>query len=597
MQEKLLAGVEGIIQRFNDFSLTRERGLAQQAECERLVVEHKATLLALREEETEAHSALLANTPVRGFTQVHLSLQSALDKARSHEDAVDRLAQRRCHLVAALSQALLSISAAICKVVSLEDDPKIALLASRLRKHMDDILPSHGSEGHPVLGLAKTLDIEPPALAMTRKQGAFILRVGPESHDDSVAVAGEITPASGVGPDEDAARVDRAWVALMQVFPQLFAKVHVRSKVEWARCRMGQKKDRTTFSRWLKMHANTLKIRYRNLQNLRTRQAKGVSPSVCLSLQRTLSSKTASLADSFKASIGPVRDYKGMWRDAVRAICIQMDMIAIERKLSIIQGIDDVTHISHTLDVVANLQARFQGKKERKRVKHLKLLQSEEFGQEYYEKIVVIQRLARQYLARGEMLRRLDSRVREQAVSNEWDATNTADRLRINPSLRKAFDWTDAPVSSNEPRESSAKDDAPPPRELTQENLRLKFERRNDLPAENGLLPQEFQLVEQALSTLSRVPNLPGHSPWQNETYAAQKMAEARDRHLYYYVVNGGHMANLEEEEEEGLAGGQSSSSHDSLYVAVRGILKENEKRALRLVRKRDKKSHEEGAP
>jgi hypothetical protein len=116
----------------------------------------------------------------------------------------------------------------------------------------------------------------------------------------------------------------------------------------------------------------------------------------------------------------------------------------------------------------------------------------------------------------------------------------------MNPSLRKAFAGTDAPVSPNEPRDSSAKDDAPPPRELTQHNVRLKFERAKEAEglATVDFDAEQFQLAEQfAGNTLGRVSSTAKSSPWHNPTYAAQKM---RETHLGYYVVNGGHMADLE---------------------------------------------------
>ena len=44
----------------------------------------------------------------------------------------------------------------------------------------------------------------------------------------------------------------------------------------------------------------------------------------------------------------------------------------------------------HQLDLVAHVQAGFQGKKARKHAERLKLLQSSEFSQQYYDNVLAV---------------------------------------------------------------------------------------------------------------------------------------------------------------------------------------------------------------
>ena len=44
----------------------------------------------------------------------------------------------------------------------------------------------------------------------------------------------------------------------------------------------------------------------------------------------------------------------------------------------------------HQLDLVAHVQASFQGKKARKHAERLKLLQSSEFSQQYYDNVLAV---------------------------------------------------------------------------------------------------------------------------------------------------------------------------------------------------------------
>lgn len=216
-----------------------------------------------------------------------------------------------------------------------------------------------------------------------------------------------------------------------------------------------------------------------------------------------------------------------------------------------------------------------------------------------------VQRLARQYLARCEMLKRLEHKQANNTITCDT-VLNTHENLKMNPMLKRAL-TRDEPTSgkpsdSGTSSLSSIPNKHPPPRNLTPENLRLTLARVEE---ERDLSPAPLRSESAdaaAGGEWRRVLSVAAASPWTNAEYAQDKMAEIRDKHTAYCVVHGGHAAMPAEpdphegdewQEDEGMpAGGGASLDSHAVHGPVRHLLKDNAQRAVRLVRKRLQHAH-----
>ena len=131
-----------------------------------------------------------------------------------------------------------------------------------------------------------------------------------------------------------------------------------------------------------------------------------------------------------------------------------------------------------------------------------------------------------------------------------------------------------------------------PARSLTPFNPRLKFKGRLETPD-----MEPIPAASPHAPSFTRASSTT--SPWKNRVFATKKMAEIREKHTVYYVIQGGHAAgdneeSSEEDDEEGACvrqGEEASLDHHALYGAVRTIIKDNDKKAQRMARKRSKQS------
>ena len=110
---------------------------------------------------------------------------------------------------------------------------------------------------------------------------------------------------------------------------------------------------------------------------------------------------------------------------------------------------------------------------------------------------------------------------------------------------------------------------------------------------------QPIATYDAASGCMRRIASVASASPWKNRAFARKKMAEVRREHTVFYITRGGHasMVGEEEEEEEEVddacvkSGEEASLDHHPLHGAVRGMLKEQNKKALKRARKMEKQT------
>jgi len=390
----------------------------------------------------------------------------------------------------------------------------------------------------------------------------------------------------------------------------IFNKLYSRSSTKWAKLHLSATQVKT--SRWIHMHSKELRVRYQSLKAIRARRAAASKlPSAPTAAARPSSPKTPSSIFGLSGPPPPSRDWRVVWQDVITAVCIQLDALSIQRKLKLIamkaQGGAGSDVQEGDPEKLARFQAIFRGKKARRHEEHVKMLNSEGFAMEYYEHVVQIQRLARQYLARCSLYRELEA---------SGKSSDQIDRLLISPSHKKYMEELNSTLQGAAPSSPGAGKRSPrqtmPARDLTAQNTRLTFgqiieaEEEKPIPSYHpppsggGAGSKHFDRVGSATGepavpgTFKRVLSVPSKSPWRNRSFAMHKMEEIRQKHQVFYVTRGGTAAapieEEEEEEEDAREAQQTSLDHHPQHGTVRSIIKENDKRALRLARKREKK-------
>ena len=164
--DKMLQCVPAIVARFNDFRLTKDRSEALIDEHGRTVAKHQETLSALREEELEARTQFIASNDQRSMNVEFDEQTAELERAKVHERRAQTKMRKRGAILASMSESLISIALDTSRVVSLEEDANIVLLASKLRHASLLARPRLSDAGlrgnqamseHPVLELMNSL--------------------------------------------------------------------------------------------------------------------------------------------------------------------------------------------------------------------------------------------------------------------------------------------------------------------------------------------------------------------------------------------------------------------------------------------------------
>jgi hypothetical protein len=218
-----------------------------------------------------------------------------------------------------------------------------------------------------------------------------------------------------------------------------------------------------------------------------------------------------------------------------------------------------------------------RGKRGRKVAEHLQKLKSAEFAEENYQKVLQVQRLARQYLARKELHERVQ---RKSSVAGAFDINEATQSLLVSPYHRRLL------------LDGGATKDSMPLRRLTPNNPRLSFGSKVD---DDDI--QTIATTSTIRPLVTPLASVPSASPWKNRAYARKKMAEIRREHTVFFVTRGGHASMVDEssDEEQDDAcikpGEEASLDHHPLHGVVRGMLKEQSKKALKRARKMEKRA------
>lgn len=160
--DKLLQGVSGIADRFEDFRLTRERSQELIDQHNSTIEEHQQTLARLRGEELKARTKLVCHTEQRSMNVEYGDKTAALERAKVREHAARTRMKQRREILASMSESLISMAADVGRAVSMDEDPSIMLLASKLHHASLMARPRIGAHGglHPILELVDSFDKE-----------------------------------------------------------------------------------------------------------------------------------------------------------------------------------------------------------------------------------------------------------------------------------------------------------------------------------------------------------------------------------------------------------------------------------------------------
>jgi hypothetical protein len=384
--------------------------------------------------------------------------------------------------------------------------------------------------------------------------------------DEAARVAGVSNPVPECAEGQQ-------WEQLLRVFPLLLCKLQSRSSAEWTRLVFAAR-AKPKASRWILAHGREVAIRYKNLRDVRAR---------LMAKKKTRSGAVQPFGEAKGEGerLGNKRDFaRGVWKDVIKAICIQRDFLAINaqlHKLNVVEEVMEDDENSEKRDVVTKLQAMVRGKRGRKVAEHLQKLKSAEFAEENYQKVLQVQRLARQYLARKELHERVQ---RKSSVAGAFDINEATQSLLVSPHHRRLL------------LDGGATKDSMPLRRLTPNNPRLSFGSKVD---DDDI--QTIATTSTIRPLVTPLASVPSASPWKNRAYARKKMAEIRREHTVFFVTRGGHASMVDEssDEEQDDAcikpGEEASLDHHPLHGVVRGMLKEQSKKALKRARKMEKRA------
>ena len=377
--------------------------------------------------------------------------------------------------------------------------------------------------------------------------------------DEAARVAGVSNPVPECAEGQQ-------WEQLLRLFPLLFCKLQSRSSAEWTRLVFAAT-AKPQASRWILANGREVAIRYKNLRDVRTR---------LVAKKKTRSGAMQPFGEAKGEGERNKRDFaRGVWKDVIKAICIQRDMLAINAQLHKLNVVEEVAKDDEKKDVVTKMQAMVRGKRGRKVAEHLQKLKSADFAEENYQKVLKVQRLARQYLARKELHERVQ---RKRSVAGAFDINEASQSLLISPHHRRLLG------------DGGATKGSMPLRGLTPNNPRLSF--GSKVPVDDD----DIKAIT-TTDTIRPLASVPFASPWKNRVHARKKMAEIRREHTVFFVTRGGHASMVDEssDEEQDDAcikpGEEASLHHHPLHGAVRGMLKEQDKKALKRARKMEKRA------
>jgi len=218
------------------------------------------------------------------------------------------------------------------------------------------------------------------------------------------------------------------WTPLLQVFPQLFLKLHGRSSAQWTKLVIASR-NKDKGSKWMQAHAHECATRYQHLQDVRARTKSG-------NAQTSQIPKSSMFVSPLSMVVQmPSKEWRGKWQDAIIAICIQKDLLAIRQVLHKIYVEVDLHEDPKRAAAIGKMQTMIRGKKARKQADHMKKLATDDFKTEYYDHVVSIQRLARQYFARKEMHARIKETSED--ITSDDSSRQTHQKLLVSPAHKK----------------------------------------------------------------------------------------------------------------------------------------------------------------
>ena len=239
---QLLEEEDAILKRFADLRHAREHGDALVQDRLAAIDGLRAGLRDLQAQASEVHVRRVADTPERDVAMEEHALDRRLLRARVRQDAVYKALSKRLAAAAAASEALLSMASAVGRAVSLAQDTRLVLLASKLEQAVQAARRCRAWE-HPAVTLLHSLE---SVAAEARSSGVDeALAVGEASDEGDVLGEGE------------------RWRQLFEAFPAVVSLIHRQSTVEWTRLTMSAKTQDGP-SRWLQVRPLRVTVRNGN---------------------------------------------------------------------------------------------------------------------------------------------------------------------------------------------------------------------------------------------------------------------------------------------------------------------------------------------
>ena len=271
---QLLEEEDAILKRFADLRHAREHGDALVQDRLAAIDGLRAGLRDLQAQASEVHVRRVADTPERDVAMEEHALDRRLLRARVRQDAVYKALSKRLAAAAAASEALLSMASAVGRAVSLAQDTRLVLLASKLEQAVQAArrcrAPTHGVE-HPAVTLLHSLESSlglDPSLVDAPMSDASVAASTPHGSKDVAAEARSsgVDEALAVGEASDEGDVlgeGERWRQLFEAFPAVVSLIHRQSTVEWTRLTMSAKTQDGP-SRWLQVRPLRVTVRNGN---------------------------------------------------------------------------------------------------------------------------------------------------------------------------------------------------------------------------------------------------------------------------------------------------------------------------------------------
>ena len=267
---QLLEEEDAILKRFADLRHAREHGDALVQDRLVAIDGLRAGLRDLQAQASEVHVRRVADTPERDMAMEEHALDRRLLRARVRQDAVYKALSKRLAAAAAASEALLSMASAVGRAVSLAQDTRLVLLASKLEQAVQAARRCRAWE-HPAVTLLHSLESSlglDPSLVDAPMSDASVAASTPHGSKDVAAEARSsgVDEALAVGEASDEGDVlgeGERWRQLFEAFPAVVSLIHRQSTVEWTRLTMSAKTQDGP-SRWLQVRPLRVTVRNGN---------------------------------------------------------------------------------------------------------------------------------------------------------------------------------------------------------------------------------------------------------------------------------------------------------------------------------------------